>query len=130
MIDDRPSQHNFPFGSAYQCLFIRMTEDNRGELSALERTRADARAVSAGRALAVIVAWGIAVELRPWGGPILEIIGDALLALGGWWAARPGTRDGGPEFMKRSHWTSVLALPMVFGCYYFALDLWRLIRGG
>ena len=38
--------------------------------------------------------------------------------------------DGGPEFMKRSHWTSVIALPMVFGCYYFALDLWRLIRGG
>ena len=107
-----------------------MTEHSRSELLARDRARADARAASAVRALAVVVAWVIAMELRPVGGPTLELAGDALLAVGGWWATRPGTRAGGPEFLRRTHWTSVLMLPLLLGSYFVAWDLWRLVRGG
>jgi len=107
-----------------------MTEDSCGELMARERTRADARAASAVRALAVVVAWGVAMQLRPLGGATLELAGDVLLAAGGWWATRPGARGGGPDFMRRTHWTAVLALPLLLGSYFVAWDVWRLVRGG
>lgn len=106
-----------------------MTEDSRGELMARERARADVRAASAVRALAVVVAWGVAMELRPLGGATLELAGDVLLAVGGWWATRPGVRAGDPDFMRRTHWTGVLTLPLLLGSYFVAWDVWRLVRG-
>jgi hypothetical protein len=107
-----------------------VTDNDPPELAVLERQRADAHFASALRTLAVIVAWGVAMESRPAGGPVLELIGDALLAAGGWWAVQPGVRAGGPVFMRRTHWTSILTLPALLGSVFVLGDIWRLVRGG
>ena len=106
-----------------------MIEESSSEIAVVQRRRADAHAKSAWRTLVVLTAWAVAMSLRPAGGPELELLGDTVLAVGGWWATRPGARDGGPQFMRRAHWTSVLILPLLLGSYFVAWDFWRLVRG-
>jgi len=107
-----------------------MIEESPSDLALLHRKRAEAQVKSAWRAVIVVTAWAVAMSVRPTGGPVLELGGDALLAVGGWWATRPGAREGGPEFLRRMHWTGALMLPPLLGSYFLAWDLWRLIRGG
>ena len=81
------------------------------------------------RALAVCAVWLATWPLRASGGEARLGL-DLLLAIGGWWAMRPGRRAGGRLFGEHGHWSSLVpALPIGFAIAA-AAELWHLIRGG
>jgi hypothetical protein len=81
------------------------------------------------RGIAVCVVWLATWPLRHSGGE-MRLALDVVLALGGWWAMRPGRRAGGKLFGEHGHWSSlVIALPISFAIAA-AAELWHLLRGG
>jgi hypothetical protein len=81
------------------------------------------------RALAVCAVWLATWPLRRSGGEVRLGL-DLALALGGWWAMRPGRQAGGRLFGEHGHWSSLVpALPIGFAIAA-AAELWHLIRGG
>jgi hypothetical protein len=80
------------------------------------------------RGLVVLAAWVATWPLRVHGAPTRLGL-DVVLALAGWWAARPGHRHGGPLFGEDGHWTSLLvALPIGFAIAA-AAEAWHMLRG-
>ena len=80
------------------------------------------------RGLAVCALWLATLPLRH-SGSEARLGLDVVLALAGWWAVRPGRRQGGELFGEHGHWTSlVIALPVGFGIAA-AVELWHLLRG-
>jgi hypothetical protein len=92
-----------------------------------DRGESDAQAQSAWRSGVVIVAWIALTSFGLTSDDRLALLVHCLVVVGMWSALAPGRRDGGPTFLARQHWTSVLAIPLVIAA---VLAFWDGVRQG